>query len=324
MVHLYGADYLVERPQYCRQYQTRLDIHGLGITAIEILCAVALGAREAGARTSTDDSDFHWGHLLDVWDKYQKTVGMWWEMIYSVFSVGGDFRPVHAWLCQEAVADQVISLLADIRQALKQCAASPCAGEDQVLTSGVLNVLADLIDESSTLELSEASGRLDEVRNKTLACGTAAIAGPDSEQPAMAMTSPSIGELEGAAAPITDGCAVFQDQTDTSHRHVDPKALAAAAAEESRQVRGQLDNLMPLPTLPLVAPQLGGPGSDGSTEREVEVVELWEVKNQLQSDLEKLELLKLRLHEYVRQITNETGLAAANAIAIPTATVAPG
>merc|ERR1719356_206318 len=54
MVHCYGADYLASRQDFCRQYQTRLDVHGLGITAIEVICAVALAARGAGAAAGAD------------------------------------------------------------------------------------------------------------------------------------------------------------------------------------------------------------------------------------------------------------------------------
>ncbi|CAK0829416.1 unnamed protein product, partial [Prorocentrum cordatum] len=48
MVHCYGADYLASRQDFCRQYQTRLDVHGLGITAIEVICSVCPGGPGRG------------------------------------------------------------------------------------------------------------------------------------------------------------------------------------------------------------------------------------------------------------------------------------
>eukprot|EP00927_Polykrikos_kofoidii_P059375 TRINITY_DN54536_c0_g1_i1.p1 TRINITY_DN54536_c0_g1~~TRINITY_DN54536_c0_g1_i1.p1 ORF type:complete len:1066 (+),score=139.92 TRINITY_DN54536_c0_g1_i1:136-3333(+) len=183
MVHLYGADYLTEREDFCRQYQTRLDVHGLGITAVEILCSVSLAARNAGAEAGPSswsgpsatgsrhmDSHEHWERLLDVWQTYHTTVGGWWEMIYSVFSVGGDFRPVHSWLVQEEVADQVVALLQDIRQALRACAEHADAA-----TARVLNILADLTDEVSTLELSEACALLEGDEAQSCHAGPSAV-----------------------------------------------------------------------------------------------------------------------------------------------------
>jgi len=156
MVHLYGAEYLLAREEYSRQYQTRLDVHGIGITAVELLCSVALAARKDGAPKDSTDRDGHWDRLMDAWQTYHATVGNWWEMIYSVFSVGGDFRPMHSWLVQEAVADQVVALLADIRQALRECAA-----HSDRATNCVLRVLAELTDEASTLGLLEACALLE-------------------------------------------------------------------------------------------------------------------------------------------------------------------
>ncbi|OLP85374.1 hypothetical protein AK812_SmicGene33642 [Symbiodinium microadriaticum] len=82
----FGADYLEER----------LDIHALGITAIEVLCW-NLGSLQG-------DVPSCWSSLLDAWKsldskvaQYHDTVSDWWQAaIYSVFSAGGDFRPVHA------------------------------------------------------------------------------------------------------------------------------------------------------------------------------------------------------------------------------------
>lgn len=155
MVHLYGAEYLATQEDFCRQYQSRLDIHGLGITAIEILCTVASAARVAGAPNEGyyDGSVGNtWDRLLDAWELYHKTVGSWWEMIYSIFSVGGDFRPVHSWLVQECATDKVEAMIAELRGSLRECADNiPCSA-----TAAVMRVIADLTDERSSMELSDA------------------------------------------------------------------------------------------------------------------------------------------------------------------------
>lgn len=152
MVHLYGADYLAEREDFCRQYQWRLDSFGLGITAVELLCSTALSARLTGAppMDCLTASDYCWAILLDAWQRYYERAGHWWQQIYAVFSTGGDFRPVHAWLVEEGVADQVVSMMEDLRKGLRQCMA--CADADSAL---VLHVIAELIDEASDCDLGQ-------------------------------------------------------------------------------------------------------------------------------------------------------------------------
>eukprot|EP00438_Fugacium_kawagutii_P035611 Skav231841 [mRNA] locus=scaffold2215:180832:191540:+ [translate_table: standard] len=45
-MHLVGPEGFDHRPDLCEQYQRRLDIHGLGITALELLCSVATSSGE--------------------------------------------------------------------------------------------------------------------------------------------------------------------------------------------------------------------------------------------------------------------------------------
>lgn len=155
MLHCYGADYLAERSEFCTQYRTRLDIHGLGITAIEVLCASALAAYRAGAAGGPNSAV--WAQLMEAWQDYRDTVGMWWEFIYSVFSEGGDFGPVHTWFTQNSVPDQTIQMLERLHQAL--CA---CLGVCDTATGKTLRVLVELTHSSSTMDLKEACALLEE------------------------------------------------------------------------------------------------------------------------------------------------------------------
>ncbi|CAJ1416151.1 unnamed protein product, partial [Effrenium voratum] len=148
MVHCFGADYLEEQPNHCRQYKSRLDIHALGITAIEILCTGALALRDAGAPSG--DCAACWSELLDAWKAYHDTVSDWWQAIYSVFSAGGDFRPVHAWLVEIGAPDKVIALVGAMRKAL-----FACAEQSDRDTAQLLRAVAQATDEGSTLDLME-------------------------------------------------------------------------------------------------------------------------------------------------------------------------
>eukprot|EP00930_Biecheleria_cincta_P087655 TRINITY_DN7688_c0_g1_i1.p1 TRINITY_DN7688_c0_g1~~TRINITY_DN7688_c0_g1_i1.p1 ORF type:complete len:794 (+),score=128.02 TRINITY_DN7688_c0_g1_i1:351-2384(+) len=152
MVHCYGAEYLEAKQSFCKQYKTRLDIHALGITAIEVVCFAALAARKAGAPCNEgEDLGGCWSWLLETYQRYHETVTTWWQAIYAVFSSGGDFRPVHAWLVEIEAPAKVISLVSDLRLALCTCAT---ACSDQA-TSRLLRAVAELSDEASTLELHE-------------------------------------------------------------------------------------------------------------------------------------------------------------------------
>jgi len=151
MVHLYGADYLAEREDFCRQYQCRLDSFGLGITAVELMCSTALAAQLSGASPveCTTVSEVCWARLLDAWQRYYDKAGNWWAEIYKVFSSGGDFRPVHSWLVEEQVADQVVALMEDLREGLRAC--MDCATDES--SARILSIVAELIDEASDYEL---------------------------------------------------------------------------------------------------------------------------------------------------------------------------
>lgn len=91
MVHCHGTEYLEARPEFCEQYQWRLDMHGLGITAIEVLCSKALAVYcpEGAPPPENPEFDGPWALLLTAWQQYRETVGAWWERIYAVFSEGG-------------------------------------------------------------------------------------------------------------------------------------------------------------------------------------------------------------------------------------------
>lgn len=310
-MHLFGADYLTSRPEYCQQYQTRLDIHGLGITCVELLCATAHSARLSNEHDGADveEGEQQWGRLLDTWHRYRETVDGWWAEIYSVFSTGGDFGPVHAWLLQEEASEQVIQLMADLREALYACmqpAGPRCAR--------VLQILAELIDENSSIELLDAAAFLS---------GEAApLEGPGVES--------SIVEDNGSAGS-TGGTPPT-----TSYRV--PSAVAGGPAEAT----GCMASLSPhtgelvtacasvLQRMPLTSgaaspiPGVGCPGGlaqqpvdwkpwlrPTSRTRKAELAKLVEAQAQLRRDLERLQLAKLRL-EYARKVHQERLVHQAN------------
>ncbi|CAE8609182.1 unnamed protein product [Polarella glacialis] len=145
MMHLLGPEGFEGLPDLCEQYQRRLDIHGLGITALELLCSVALVSLGAEEELGP------WEAVLTSWQQYRDEVWHWWAAVYSVFSSGGDLAPVQAQLVQEGLVEQLLELLLQIRSALKNCAAQ-VPGTDAGL---LLDMIANMLDEGHDFDLME-------------------------------------------------------------------------------------------------------------------------------------------------------------------------
>ncbi|CAE7692888.1 unnamed protein product [Symbiodinium sp. CCMP2456] len=202
MVHCFGADYLEERPNFCRQYKSRLDIHALGITAIEVLCTKPLALRTAGAPAG--DVPSCWSSLLDAWKQYHDTVSDWWQAIYSVFSAGGDFRPVHAWLVEIAAPDKVVTLVGNMRQALYECA--DCSDE---AVAQLLRAVAAAADEDSQLELLDICKL----------AGQAPETGPGAALSTEAKQDPSSTAAADVAAGTQDSATSQEESRGKATRH---------------------------------------------------------------------------------------------------------
>lgn len=157
-VSFWGADEIAAKKDLCAQYTNRLDIFGLGITALELLCTTALdGSNAAGCQSGASDGlRGSWRRLLDAWTKYWTDVTRWHTMIYRVFSLGGDVGPLYQELAKERVVDKILSRMANIRKCLRACVNRT---EDPRIQS-LLSVLAEMLDEGSTFGLREAVNAL--------------------------------------------------------------------------------------------------------------------------------------------------------------------
>eukprot|EP00913_Durusdinium_trenchii_P023145 g21726.t1 len=63
-----------------------LDIVGLGLTALELLCSTALASRKTWGPDGLRGS---WERLLETWERYREDVTRWHSMIFQVFTKGG-------------------------------------------------------------------------------------------------------------------------------------------------------------------------------------------------------------------------------------------
>ncbi|CAK8988353.1 unnamed protein product [Durusdinium trenchii] len=147
IMHLVGPEGFDRRPDLCEQYQRRLDIHGLGITALELLCSMTMactpGHHEEELRP--------WLPILEAWKSYREAVWHWWSVVYAVFSTGGDLGPVQQQLVEERLIERLLDLLSRIRMALRRCAEELPQDKSRKL----LRMIADMLDEGKTFDLRE-------------------------------------------------------------------------------------------------------------------------------------------------------------------------
>jgi len=149
MMSFYGPEQTASTSGFCNQYQTRLDIVGLGLTALEVFCTIALASSYTWG---TDGLRGSWRRLFGAWECYREEVSRWHHKIFRVFSTGGDMGSLYEELKKEHVVQKVVAHLEKIRSLLRACTSRTEDGRIQSL----LGVLADLIDENSTVGLREA------------------------------------------------------------------------------------------------------------------------------------------------------------------------
>jgi len=189
LMSFYGPDETSTRKDLCNQYQTRLDIVGLGLTALEVLCSSALAARHTWGDEALRGS---WRRLFLAWQKYRDEVTRWHTQIFQIFSCGGDIAPLYQQLAEERVVDRVSEHLACLRGLLRACTKR---AEDKKIQN-LLAVLAETIDERSTMglgEMVEAVGGVDAVKSAAPAHSVMPVA--------MAVATPSYTQMAPLALP---------------------------------------------------------------------------------------------------------------------------
>eukprot|EP00929_Paragymnodinium_shiwhaense_P008465 TRINITY_DN11241_c0_g1_i1.p1 TRINITY_DN11241_c0_g1~~TRINITY_DN11241_c0_g1_i1.p1 ORF type:complete len:936 (+),score=185.60 TRINITY_DN11241_c0_g1_i1:89-2896(+) len=153
IMHLLGPEGLESHEKLCEQYQWRLDVHGLGITAVELLCSIACPGKARQERREEDGQDV-WQKLYSVWQRYRSEVWQWWTKVYSAFAAGSDIAPVQEHLLQLGVVEKHIAMLAELREALRTCAEDfhtrPRQGE-------LLHILANMLDDECALDFNQPS-----------------------------------------------------------------------------------------------------------------------------------------------------------------------
>jgi len=144
----YGPEGISSNKDFCNQYQKRLDIVGLGLTALELLCSNVLASRQSWCSDGLGDC---WRSLCLAWEKYNQEVTGWHTQIYQAFKSGEDAVPMYIRLAEERVVERVAQHHAQLGELLRSCAQI----NEKASKHDLLTVLAEMIDERSRMELPD-------------------------------------------------------------------------------------------------------------------------------------------------------------------------
>jgi len=135
-----GPKALVARPQLCVEYKTQLDLHALGITALQVLADLCLPRDTATEHQScADDQDVlpeQLSTLLSAWRKYWDHAVRYWTRLFGAYRKGEqhrrDLAVVKAVYRAAEVHRQIGEDLRALRVALRE-ACEAVVDEDGVL-----------------------------------------------------------------------------------------------------------------------------------------------------------------------------------------------
>lgn len=122
----YGRDELVQVPGLNEEYKTRLDIHSLGITAIQVIAEMCPSVH---AVEGDDQVSAKLKQLLLVWSRYWRDATHFWISIFQTFQEHGDFESLKVAYMRagvhETIRKDLFALRAAIREARHACESAP-------------------------------------------------------------------------------------------------------------------------------------------------------------------------------------------------------
>lgn len=231
VMSFYGPEDIITNQGLTEQYKTRLDVAGLGLTALELLCSTALAGLHAWGPAGPNAC---LRELLTAWETYWTEVTRWHSMIFRVFADGGDIGALYQQLGQEHVVSRVHDHIVRIRNLLRAC----IPHSQDVEERSIMAVIADMIDENSTVGVLEAVKALGPEVRRSAARAAPSSGGSVSTVAAMPVTSaPSpaatAAVLVTAAMPSPVSPLRPSPQTSLATGAVTARALAASPSVTS-------------------------------------------------------------------------------------------
>jgi len=116
-----GCEELSKYPQLATEYQAQLDLHALGVTALQIIAASL--SPDAGPNGAAQNASralpAEFAAVKESWDRYWEDATEYWERLLNVFRNGGDQFALKASCIETGVHNIVGARLASLRAALR-------------------------------------------------------------------------------------------------------------------------------------------------------------------------------------------------------------
>jgi len=136
----YGWQALVKYPQLAVEYQWQLDLHALGITALQVLATMSFPDEGEYDETLPEEIQA----LRLAWEQYWKDATHFWTRLLHVFRTSGDQNAVKVLCIEEDVHNTIGANLTALRGALREAlaAGSILAGQAVPLFSALLELVS--------------------------------------------------------------------------------------------------------------------------------------------------------------------------------------
>jgi len=133
VMFLHGPELLTHGDPWRVEYQTQLDIHALGITALQVFVEMLPDMSELAACDDDDDGCLRGEDsllqqlkiLADAWSHYWEDAMDFWGCLIDCFTNGGNWNELKRACIQHGVQEAITRDLADLRAALS-ASASAC------------------------------------------------------------------------------------------------------------------------------------------------------------------------------------------------------
>lgn len=117
----HGRRELGKHPGLCQEYKNSLDVHSLGLTALQVVAELTPPRSEE----STEPLFVKLWQLRVAWQTYWKDATHFWLSIYQSFQKGGDFQALKAAYARakvhEAICRDLLALRLAIHEAREAC-----------------------------------------------------------------------------------------------------------------------------------------------------------------------------------------------------------
>lgn len=139
VMNLHGAEGLHKNSLLHRQYLRSLDIFGLGITAVELLCCVCLSSSIKPSELGPFGVCIH--AMVSGWRNYFDDVEQWWSRLFNCVKLGQNIATVQMELRQRRVSDKLMQHLIKLRMVIRSVATRAEDPSVRVLLLTILEML---------------------------------------------------------------------------------------------------------------------------------------------------------------------------------------